>query len=53
MKVDSSPDSYIGSVAGGPQKVADKAPAGAEAAAAVLPAPQPRVRRPNRRRLQA
>ena len=33
MKVDSSPDSYIGSVAGGPQKVADKAPAGAEAAA--------------------
>jgi negative regulator of flagellin synthesis FlgM len=34
MKVDSSPDSYIGSVAGGPQKVADKAPAGAESAAA-------------------
>jgi negative regulator of flagellin synthesis FlgM len=24
MKVDSSPDSYIGSVAGGPQKAADK-----------------------------
>jgi negative regulator of flagellin synthesis FlgM len=24
MKVDSSPDSYIGSVAGGPQKTADK-----------------------------
>jgi negative regulator of flagellin synthesis FlgM len=33
MKVDSSPDSYIGSVAGGPQKVADKPPAAAGAAA--------------------
>jgi negative regulator of flagellin synthesis FlgM len=33
MKVDSSPDSYIGSVAGGPQKAADKPIAGAEAAA--------------------
>ena len=34
MKVDSSPDSYIGSVAGGPQKAAEKPAAGAEAAAA-------------------
>lgn len=35
MKVESSsPDSYIGSVAGGPQKAADKPTAGAEAAAA-------------------
>ena len=35
MKVESSsPDSYIGSVAGGPQKAADKPNAGAEAAAA-------------------
>jgi negative regulator of flagellin synthesis FlgM len=35
MKVESSsPDSYIGSVAGGPQKAADKPGAGAEAAAA-------------------
>lgn len=34
MKVESSsPDSYIGSVAGGPQKVADRPGAGAEAAA--------------------
>ena len=32
MKVDSSPDSYIGSVAGGPQKAADKAVAGSPAA---------------------
>jgi negative regulator of flagellin synthesis FlgM len=33
MKVESSsPDSYIGSVAGGPQKAADKPTAGAEAA---------------------
>lgn len=32
MKVDSSPDSYIGSVAGGPQKAT--APAAAEASAA-------------------
>ena len=34
MKVDSSPDSYIGSVAGGPNKAAEKPSAGAEAAAA-------------------
>jgi negative regulator of flagellin synthesis FlgM len=34
MKVDSSPDSYIGSVAGGPQKTAEKPAAGAELAAA-------------------
>lgn len=34
MKVDSSPDSYIGSVAGGPQKTAANPAAGAEAAAA-------------------
>lgn len=35
MKVESSsPDSYIGSVAGGPQKAADKPSTGAEAAAA-------------------
>lgn len=32
MKVDSSPDSYIGSVAGGPQKAADKAVAATGAA---------------------
>ena len=43
MKVDSSPDSYIGSVAGGPQKAADQRPtAGAEAIAAGAAAkPQP------------
>lgn len=35
MKVDSSPDSYIGSVAGGPQKAADKPVSGTEAAAGV------------------
>ena len=34
MKVDSSPDSYIGSVAGGPQKTAEKPAASAELAAA-------------------
>ena len=34
MKVESSPDSYIGSVAGGPQKAAEKPVAGAEASAA-------------------
>ncbi len=35
MKVEaSSPDSYIGSVAGGPQKAAEKPTAGAETAAA-------------------
>lgn len=33
MKVDSSPDSYIGSVAGGPQKAAEKPAASAELAA--------------------
>lgn len=43
MKVDSSPDSYIGSVAGGPQKVADKAPTGAESAAAAAPAAKPQA----------
>ncbi|MBA4263374.1 MAG: flagellar biosynthesis anti-sigma factor FlgM [Comamonadaceae bacterium] len=40
MKVDSSPDSYIGSVAGGPQKAAERPTAGAEAAAAAAK-PQP------------
>lgn len=39
MKVDSSPDSYIGSVAGGPQKAADKPVAGVEPTAAVKPQP--------------
>jgi negative regulator of flagellin synthesis FlgM len=43
MKVDSSPDSYIGSVAGGPQKTADKAPAGAENAAAASAAAKPQA----------
>lgn len=41
MKVDSSPDSYIGSVAGGPQKAAERPTAGAEAAAAGVAAPRP------------
>ncbi len=40
MKVDSSPDSYIGSVAGGPQKAADKPVSGAETVAGV-PAGKP------------
>lgn len=41
MKVDSSPDSYIGSVAGGPQRAAEQRPtAGAEAAAAGVAAPR-------------
>jgi negative regulator of flagellin synthesis FlgM len=40
MKVDSSPDSYIGSVAGGPQKTADRAPAGAGSAVAAAAQPQ-------------
>lgn len=40
MKVDSSPDSYIGSVAGGPQKAAERPAAGAEAAAAGVAAPR-------------
>ena len=40
MKVDSSPDSYIGSVAGGPQRAAEQRPtAGAEAGAAAKPQP--------------
>jgi negative regulator of flagellin synthesis FlgM len=39
MKVDSSPDSYIGSVAGGPQKTAEKPAAGAELAAAASTTP--------------
>ena len=34
MKVDSSPDSYIGSVAGGPHKVAGTPPVGADGAGA-------------------
>ena len=34
MKVDSSPDSYIGSVAGGPQRTSEKPAASAELAAA-------------------
>ncbi|MDP2261850.1 MAG: flagellar biosynthesis anti-sigma factor FlgM [Hydrogenophaga sp.] len=38
MKVESSPDSYIGSVAGGPQKAAQTPPAGAEGAGAAAPA---------------
>ena len=37
MKVDSSPDSYIGSVAGGPQKAAERPNAGAEAAGGGMP----------------
>lgn len=42
MKVESStPDSYIGSVAGGPQKAAEKPAAGAEAAAAAVAAAKP------------
>jgi negative regulator of flagellin synthesis FlgM len=43
MKIDSSPDSYIGSVAGGPQKTADKAPTGAESAAAAGAAAKPQA----------
>jgi negative regulator of flagellin synthesis FlgM len=42
MKVDSSPDSYIGSVAGGPQKAADKPVSGSEAAGSV-PAGKPQA----------
>jgi negative regulator of flagellin synthesis FlgM len=38
MKVESSPDSYIGSVAGGPQRAAPTPPAGTEAAGAAAPA---------------
>ncbi len=40
MKVDSSPDSYIGSVAGGLPKAAEKPVAGVEQTAAVKPQPQ-------------
>ncbi|QHE77636.1 flagellar biosynthesis anti-sigma factor FlgM [Hydrogenophaga sp. PBL-H3] len=40
MKVDSSPDSYIGSVAGGPQKATAPAAAEASAAASVASAGQ-------------
>lgn len=43
MKVDSSPDSYIGSVAGGPQKAAERPNAGAEAAAAAGAAAKPQA----------
>jgi negative regulator of flagellin synthesis FlgM len=42
MKVESSPDSYIGSVAGGPQKAAEQRPTGgAEAAAGASAAAKP------------
>ena len=41
MKVHSSPDSYIGSVAGGPQKAAERPNAGDEAAAAAGAAAKP------------
>jgi len=41
MKVESSPDSYIGSVAGGPQKVPERPTQGAEAAASGAAAAQP------------
>lgn len=43
MKVDSSPDSYIGSVAGGPQRAAAQPPAGAESAAAAGAAAKPQA----------
>jgi negative regulator of flagellin synthesis FlgM len=44
MKVDSSsPDSYIGSVAGGPQKAAERPTAGAEAAAGAVAAAKPQA----------
>lgn len=43
MKVDSSPDSYIGSVAGGPQKAAERPNTGAEAAAAAGAAAKPQA----------
>lgn len=39
MKIESSPDSYIGSVAGGPQKAQATPPAGADIAAAAGPSP--------------
>ena len=41
MKVDSSPDSYIGNVAGGPQKAAATPPAGADNAAAAAASAAP------------
>ena len=41
MKVDSSPDSYIGSVAGGPQRAAERPAGGAEAAATASAAAKP------------
>lgn len=43
MKVESSPDSYIGSVAGGPQKAGERPAAGAEAAAAASAATKPQA----------
>lgn len=45
MKIESSPDSYIGSVAGGPQKAASASTAGSEnaAAAGALAAAQPQA----------
>ena len=45
MKIESSPDSYIGSVAGGPQKAASAPPGGSEnaAAAGALAAAQPQA----------
>ncbi|MDT4883433.1 flagellar biosynthesis anti-sigma factor FlgM [compost metagenome] len=43
MKVESSPDSYIGSVAGGPQKAAERPAAGAEAAAVAGATAQPQA----------
>lgn len=43
MKVDSSPDSFIGSVAGSPQKAAERPAAGADAAAASTAAAKPQA----------
>ncbi|MDZ4102272.1 MAG: flagellar biosynthesis anti-sigma factor FlgM [Hydrogenophaga sp.] len=43
MKVDSSPDSYIGSVAGGPQKATAPAAAEAGAAASAASAAKPQA----------
>lgn len=43
MKVNSSPDSHIGSVAGGPQKSADISSTGAENAAAAGAAAKPQA----------
>lgn len=47
MKVNSSPDSYIGSVAGGPQKTAEVAPASAETAGAAGAAAKPQAATPS------